>query len=50
MTVLGLVLGVFVSPWFLVLVGFVGANLIQSSFTDTCPAEDLLPGCETTTK
>jgi hypothetical protein len=46
MTLLGLGLGVLVSPWFLAIVGFVGLNLIQSSFTDTCPAEELLPGCE----
>jgi hypothetical protein len=44
---LGLVLGVVVSRWFLVLVGFVGLNLIQSSFTDICPAEKFLPGCGT---
>lgn len=43
----GLGLGVFVSQWFLLVVAFVGANLIQSSFTDICPAEKLLPGCET---
>lgn len=47
MTLLGLGLGVFVSQWFLLLIGFVGLNLIQSSFTDTCPAEELLPGCDT---
>jgi hypothetical protein len=46
MTLLGLGLGVLVSPWFLAIVGLVGLNLIQSSFTDTCPAEELLPGCE----
>jgi len=43
----GLGLGVFVSQWFLLVVAFVGANLVQSSFTDICPAEKLLPGCET---
>ncbi|OYR60685.1 MULTISPECIES: YgaP family membrane protein [Halorubrum] len=47
MALLGLTLGTFVSRWFLLLVGFVGLNLIQSSFTDVCPAEQLLPGCET---
>jgi hypothetical protein len=46
MTLLGLGLGVLVSPWFLAIVGFVGLNLIQSSVTDTCPAEELLPGCD----
>jgi hypothetical protein len=29
----------FVSPWWLVLTAFVGANLIQSGFTRWCPAE-----------
>jgi len=47
MTLLGLTLSVSVSRWFLLVIAFVGGNLIQSSFTDTCPAEDLLPGCET---
>lgn len=44
-SLLGLVLGVAVSRWFLLIVGFVGLNLVQSSFTDICPAEKLLPGC-----
>jgi len=35
----GLVLGLLVSPWFFILVGFVGLNLAQSSFTRFCPAE-----------
>lgn len=48
MSLLGLGLGLAVSPWFFAIVGFVGLNLIQSSFTDTCPAEDLLPGCDST--
>lgn len=47
MALLGLALGVAVSRWFLLLVGFVGLNLIQSSFTDVCPAEKFLPGCGT---
>jgi hypothetical protein len=47
MSLLGVTLGAFVSQWFLLVVGFVGLNLIQSSFTGICPAEDLLPGCET---
>jgi hypothetical protein len=45
MALLGLVLGVFVSRWFLLLVGFVGLNLLQNSFTGVCPAEAMLPGC-----
>jgi hypothetical protein len=31
-----------VSPWWLLLGGFVGINLIQSSFTGFCPAEGVL--------
>lgn len=44
---LGLTLGVTVSSALLALSGFAGLNLIQSSFTDICPAERLLPGCGT---
>jgi hypothetical protein len=32
-------LGYFVHPAFLLFTGFVGLNLIQSSFTGFCPAE-----------
>ena len=28
----------FVSPWWLLLTAFVGANLVQSAFTGFCPA------------
>jgi hypothetical protein len=38
----GLVLGLLVSPWFFILVAFVGVNLVQSSFTHFCPAELIL--------
>jgi len=38
----GLVLGLLVSPWFFILVAFVGLNLIQSSFTGFCPAEMII--------
>lgn len=38
MMLLGTVLTVFVSPYFLWFVVFVGANLIQSSLTGFCPA------------
>ena len=38
----GLLLGLLVSPWFFILVGFVGANLFQSSYTGFCPAETVL--------
>lgn len=50
MTLLGLTLGVLASPLFLAIVGFAGLNLVQSSFTDTCPAERLLPGCDVATE
>jgi len=44
---LSLALGVsasplFVSPWWLFLAAFVGANLLQSSFTRWCPLEKIL--------
>lgn len=53
---LSLALGVqgsplFVSPWWLAFTAFVGANLLQSSFTRWCPLEIILrklgiaPGC-----
>ncbi len=42
LVMLGLVLGLTVSPWFFILVGFVGVNLFQSSFTGFCPAEMIL--------
>lgn len=38
----GLALGLLVSPWFFILVGFVGVNLFQSSYTGFCPAEKML--------
>ena len=31
-------LGVLASPYWLLLTGFVGANLLQASFTGLCPA------------
>ena len=53
---LSLALGVqgsplFVSPWWLAFTAFVGANLLQSSFTKWCMLENILrklgaqPGC-----
>lgn len=36
---LSLVLYYLVSPYWLLLTGFVGLNLVQSSFTRFCPAE-----------
>jgi hypothetical protein len=38
----GLILGLTVSPYFFIIVGFVGFNLIQSAFTRFCPAEIIL--------
>lgn len=35
-------LGAFVSPYFLLFTAFVGANLLQSAFTGTCPMMALL--------
>lgn len=37
-----LALGVWVSPWWLLLTAFVGLNLLQSSFTNWCPLEIVL--------
>ena len=50
---LGVGLTYFVSPWWLLLPTFVGANLVQSVFTGFCPAELILlklgwGGCQKT--
>ena len=37
-----LALGLTVSPYWFILTGFVGLNLIQSAFTKFCPAEIVL--------
>ena len=42
MILLSLALGVFVSPNWFWLTAFVGANLLQSSFTGFCPLAILL--------
>ncbi|HZP60662.1 MAG TPA: DUF2892 domain-containing protein [Opitutaceae bacterium] len=42
LVLLGLALGRFVNPWWLLLPGFVGLNLVQSVFTGFCPAEIIL--------
>lgn len=34
---LSVALAVWVNPWFLVFTAFVGANLLQSAFSRTCP-------------
>jgi len=39
LVLVSLVLYYFVSPYGLLLAGFVGLNLVQSSFTKFCPAE-----------
>lgn len=51
MVLLSVALAHFVSPWWLLLTLFVGANLLQSAFTGFCPLARLLvrlgvePGC-----
>lgn len=42
MVLLSLVLGYFVSPYWLFLAAFVGLNLLQSSFTGFCPLAIIL--------
>ncbi len=48
---LSIALGHFVSPWWLLMAVFVGANLLQSAFTGFCPLARILsamgvkPGC-----
>ncbi len=39
---LSVLLGYFVSPWWLLLAAFVGFNLLQSSFTGFCPLAKIL--------
>ena len=36
------VLGYYVSPWCFLLTVYVGVNLFQSAFTNSCPMENLL--------
>jgi hypothetical protein len=51
MVLLSVALAHFVSPWWLLLTLFVGANLLQSAFTGFCPLALILrkaglkPGC-----
>jgi len=42
MVLLSLALGLLVSPWWFLLTGFVGLNLLQSAFTGFCPLAILL--------
>lgn len=39
---LSLAAGWWISPWFFLFTAFVGINLFQSAFTDTCPVKVLL--------
>jgi Inner membrane protein YgaP-like, transmembrane domain len=39
---LGLLLGVLVNSWWLLLAAFVGLNLLQSAFTGFCPLARIL--------
>ncbi|WP_316675930.1 DUF2892 domain-containing protein [uncultured Tolumonas sp.] len=41
MVLLSVALTYWVSPWFVLLTLFVGANLLQSAFTGFCPAESV---------
>ena len=41
LTLIGLVLGLLVNPWFFAVVAFVGLNLLQSAYTGFCPAEKI---------
>lgn len=45
LVLIGLGLGLLVNPWFFILVGFVGFNLVQSSMTRFCPAEMIMRRC-----
>jgi hypothetical protein len=42
MILISIALTQFVSPWWWLLTGFVGLNLLQSSFTGFCPAAMVL--------
>jgi hypothetical protein len=42
LTLLAAALAVLVSPWWLLLAGFVGANQLQASLTGVCPAATIL--------
>ena len=42
MILASLLLGYYVSPWWFLLTGFVGLNLLQSAFTGFCPLAMIL--------
>ncbi len=41
-TTVSILLAAFFSPWWLLLTAFVGLNLLQSAFTNWCPAMTIL--------
>ena len=47
LVVISVVLIYFVSPWFLLLTGIIGAGLFQSAFTDWCIVSALFRGKDT---
>ncbi len=42
MTLISALLAALISPWWLLLTGFVGLNLLQSAITGYCPAATIL--------
>ena len=42
MTLVSVALGLLVSPWWLALAAFVGANMLQAAFTGFCPLATIL--------
>ena len=44
LVLMGSILAAVVSPWWMLLPTFVGANLVQSAFTGFCPAEKIFKG------
>lgn len=42
LTLVSVLLAAFLSPWWLLLAGFVGANQLQASITGLCPAATIL--------
>jgi len=42
LTLAGVALAALVSPWWLLLAGFVGLNQLQASITGICPAASIL--------
>ena len=42
MVLLSLALGLLLSPWWFLLTGFVGLNMLQASFTRFCPLATIL--------